>query len=190
MKCISCGAEVPSTFKHSIMKNECPCCGKCLLDEESLALIENIENTIKSGAAVREETAHSLAIMLIAEYEINMRKDNVKIIKDDKVVEKPKQAVKSSSISEEDEKNIIKTPEIPEGISEAEREKIMEQALKERYDFVGDDNFDVGELDDPGESGSMFSNEDSILEKERIARLSKQQNILNGGGKGAFRRSG
>lgn len=202
MNCISCGSSVPSNFKYAIMKNECPCCGKCLLDEESLALIESIENTIKNSVNVREETAHNLAVVLISEYEISANKImSKKSTPKEEIIIPPKteEVVVSEKIAPpsiiKQESNVVKAPEVPDNISDAEREKIMEEAVKERYNIVEQSNVvdfdDFGELDDPGGIGSMFSEEsDSILERERIKRLSKQQNILNGGGKGAFRRSG
>jgi Zn-finger nucleic acid-binding protein len=59
MLCATCGFEVLSSFKHAIARNECPACGGQIMDEESLAVIEDVGRTILESAAVREETAHN-----------------------------------------------------------------------------------------------------------------------------------
>lgn len=70
MNCASCGAQIPASFGHAIRKNECPACGSVLMDEESMALIEELRVFVLNTVKVREETADTLAMALIAAYEI------------------------------------------------------------------------------------------------------------------------
>lgn len=70
MNCASCGAQIPASFGHAIRKNECPACGSVLMDEESMALVEELRGFVLNTVKVREETADTLAMALIAAYEI------------------------------------------------------------------------------------------------------------------------
>jgi hypothetical protein len=92
----------------------------------------------------------------------------------------------------------MQAPEIPDGISDREREQIFEQAVRDKYNIVDQVQADVitnGDFDDeqamvPAED-SVFSEgaPNPILERERMTRLAKQQQAMNGGGQGVFRRS-
>jgi len=73
MQCITCKVEILPAFKHAVAKNECPACGGQILDEESLALIEDVERTISSEIALREGTANKLAIALVTRYDMVMK---------------------------------------------------------------------------------------------------------------------
>lgn len=73
MNCASCGAQVPALFGHAIKKNECPACGNALMDEESMALVEELRGFVLKSVKVREETADTLATALIAAYDIRYR---------------------------------------------------------------------------------------------------------------------
>jgi hypothetical protein len=200
MECRSCGIEIQSTFKVAIAKNECPACGNSILDEESLALIEDIENTIRSEAAVREETARNLATIIVSKYNISFSNEpGVQLEK--KPV--PKQAVEpqhkvappspmKQAMSNE-QANIVKVSET-DGMTDEEREKIMEEAIREKFNMVDSIQADTimnDDFDEETPNGDALFSEGGaqpLLERERIARLKKQQQAMNGGG-GMFRRS-
>jgi len=209
MQCRSCGTSILTAFKHAMAQNECPACGGQIMDEESLALIENIEITILNEAAVREETAHQLAMALVTRYDVTIRDtDQLPQVAAQQVGMMPKTQKSTphkiappskmkQAIQQGD--NLIQASEIPEGISDRERDEIFEEAVRKKYNIVDQVQGDVltnGDFEETQESAptqdSVFSEgaDNPILERERIARLAKQQQAMNGGGQGLFRRSG
>jgi len=159
MKCMSCGIEVPSTFRFAIEKNECPSCGKSIMGEEALVLLGQLEETIKINATVRDETAKKLALVLLSEYEIQSNKQP-KV--EQPKVEQPK--VKANPAPAQKQEVIITEEE--DEITDEERDRMMEEAIKERYQTM-----------DPDQEADM----------ERLKRLAKQQNKFTSG-KGVIRR--
>jgi len=205
MQCISCKVEILSAFKHAVSKNECPACGGQILDEESLALIEDVERTISAEVSLREGTANKLAVTLVTRYDMAMKSDSVTITKtkrQDAVKVAPpsmmRQVVADESIIQSADANIVKMADFPETISDAERDRIMAEVVSKRYGMVdgittSDSGFeeDVSGLVDPSTiaASSIFTEGATIpvLEKERLLRLAKQQQALKSGS-GFFRR--
>jgi hypothetical protein len=213
MQCTNCKTELSFSFKHAFSRNECPACGKEIMDEESLALLEDMKGFLLSEATIREETAHKLAMSLIAKYSISLRDGFVvppREVKD--VREENIKIALPSTISKQIRPAPTKAPVagvvtaeqlMVEGISDSERERIADEAIREKYAMVDsmqatsfdsldanvDVDFNQGEL-------SVFTEgaESMTLEQDRRARLMSQQNVINGGltkyGKpGSFRRS-
>lgn len=212
MLCSTCGSEVSPSFKHAIARNECPACGGLIMGEEFLAAVEDVSRTILESASVREETAHNIALAIVARYNLDIGNLEVPASTARRVATPsqrqvaPKVAPPSAmrqAIREEEAGEVI-SPDIPDDISDAERERIMEEAVKKKYNMV--DHATVDELQaeadrvfPPTPSSSEVSGLDSIfgkgadnpiLEKERLHRLAKQRRVMEGGGEGSFRRSG
>lgn len=119
MFCISCNMEIPFEFAAAIQKNECPACGKSIIDDESLALMDELRESISKELKLREESITKLVFMLISKYNISFRdKSNIK--------SKARVASKKNILTERDFSN-----DCP--ISEEERQKIMEERVAERY---------------------------------------------------------
>lgn len=195
MNCISCGVDVSPSFKHAFSQNICPACGGSLIDEESLALIEDLETTISSEATLRVETAHKLAIALIAKYDVQIRDGAVKSVpkrqQNIKIAQSStKKLIEENNkiMNEEQLKRIANDGEI----SDAEREEIMADVVSKKYGMVDQLSAQSLKGDEFNElQGLNFSDSDEvpILEKERMLRLQKQQQALNGGKESSFRRS-
>lgn len=204
MRCVSCSVEIQASFKHAIVKNECPCCGKSIMDEETLALIENVEKTILEEAAVREETAKKLAMTIVAKYEISIK--SVEQLSKFSPAYESKEEIKIANsstykeITNQDPISIA-TKMISNGeISDVDREKFLEEAVQKKYNMVSqamiedapEENYeDFPPQVQPGNNelnrAIAEASINPILEQERLARLSKQQQAFKGGG-GSFRR--
>lgn len=205
MLCATCKTELSPAFKHAFEKNVCPACGGEIMDEESLALIEDISHTMTSAVTLRDETAQKLAMVLMARYDIGLRAEaatmpavsaraNVPARSTHKVA--PPSAAQQISKTAG---NVITAEEInAEGISDAEREAIMADAVSKRYGMMDqisaasigdDDGLEGPDIDiDPNTSPFAEGADNPVLEKERLIRLQKQQAAMRSGS-GAFRRS-
>lgn len=240
MQCITCKVEIQPAFKHAVAKNECPACGGQILDEESLALIEDVERAISAEVQLREGTANKLAVALVTRYSITLKGDQPMIPVGQPMMpmarprpqaqmpaqmpaqqvpmrtappsyfQQMQQVAEGESIMHQPAPaqvyadgnnggtNVVKLADLPQGISDAEREEIMTEMVSKRYGLVEGisavDNYepDVSGLVDPStvmQQTSPFSegNANPILEAERLHRLAKQQMALRSGS-GAFRR--
>lgn len=194
MKCKSCKFEIDPALKHAIAQNICPACGKFIIDEETLTLIEDLESTISEEVALRKDTARKLATILVVKYEISP------VVK-----RKTKPKPKTQEVMEVEETEIVNVSEIPNDIDKATRDKLFEEAVKERYNMMDQTTITAVEEEMVDEHADVANNilsglgRDSVsdseldgnpaLEKDRLLRLAKQQQALNSGS-GVFRRGG
>lgn len=189
MLCTTCKMDIPSTFKHAISKNECPSCGAILIDEEMMALIEKVGKTISAEATIREETVKKLATAIVTQYNISLIDDVAPVkkqVKAEKVVEEIEKPVEHKiappSAIKQVEQDIVNIPSISNEIDEAERDRIMEEAVKERYNLVdGSVDPDNTVTDITKISKELFGSSEDVLEKERKIRLSKHKKALASG---------
>lgn len=192
MKCRSCNSEIFPELKHAIAQNVCPFCGNPIMDEETLALIEDLEQTISAEITLREGSARKLAISLVAKYEISGVKQKTT----------PKVApLQKHQESPAEDADIINVSEM-EGIDPKTREQIFEQVVREKYNMVDQVATETNDVEDEHSSmanilsqlpGSGISDKqldgNPKLEQERLFRLAKQQQALKSGS-GSVHRSG
>ncbi len=207
MNCISCKIELPPSFRHAFEKNICPACGEEIMDEESLALMEDISSTLLGEAKLRDDTARRLAMALLTKYNISSNttmkpRQEMKVEQKQEVERQMK--IAEPSFAQKIEKSMVVSADVVNGISDEEREQIMAEAVSEKYGLYNDgmiqseDNDDFQEYESdfnveevPNRNtglSSMFDSSDGVLEKERQMRLAKQRAALSGGGKSSFRR--
>lgn len=212
MKCTNCGSDINPEFKHAISKNECPACGGQIMDEETMALIEDMENTILNEAAVRSETARSLAMTLVARYDMALRTGVERVMARQPIVRsEPHQSeqikiansstVKRAMSKDPTEEEIVRLSELmSEEVSENEREEIMAEVVKEKMNMVESSVFpeelatasvsqsQPQSTEADAMANALFGNKSSgVLEEERMLRLAKQQKAIQSGS-GGFRR--
>jgi hypothetical protein len=186
MKCCSCNADIPSSFNFAIQKNECPACGKLIMDEESMALVEELEKFIFNTVKVRSETAHVLALALVVEYSIGIRIDTklvVPEVKKKSVVKEDiaivKKVIAQEQSEEESDEDIVKVSDIFDSkvpISSEERDEI----LKERIETRMIQNAMIPPNVSTRVGGNrMLSDQEMadnpVLEAHRLQRLQKQE---------------
>ena len=207
MLCTSCNTEISPIFKHAISQNMCPACGGSIMDEEALGLLEDIKSTISNEAKLRDETVHKLAMALFSKYNISPNGTEINFIQQKPIVRKvqptnvinEEEDIKIAPPSDirkiEENVSVVKAEEVMvEGISEKERERIMEQAIREKYaivDQIQSNSTDIFDDENSQPSNDSLFSEDvnPILEQNRLARLAKQKQAMKSG-TGAFRRSG
>jgi hypothetical protein len=183
-------------------RNECPACGGSIMDEETLALIEHVGATISGEVMLKSEAVQKITLALLAQYDISL--SNNQPIQNIKREAQPKAQPKAENTKiappspmQKAEQSIIKAEDVmQEGISDIDRERIMEEAVRDKYAMVDQiqsaGHAEFGELPQVGTQESPFTEggANPVLEQERIARLQKQQQAMTGAGAGSFRRSG
>lgn len=200
MKCISCNTTLSPAFKHALTQNVCPACGGPILDEESLALIEDVRGVVAAEAHIREETAHRLAMAIISRYDLSIR-ENAELVVPKKQVRTHSAPIKTAPPSaaqqvSKKQEGVISAEEIERrGLSDKEREAIMTDAISKHYNMMDGLTDGAAQAEENSENFDLLqgalvgeSEENPILERERLMRLKKQQAALSGGS-GSFRRS-
>lgn len=177
MKCLNCEVEISTKYRFALRKNECPACGKEILKEEDLVLIEEIETTILEEINVREESAQVLALALIGKFNINFK--NEKPIKNVKHIEVKNEDV--SDVVEPVAQEVPSSKQLPpkeevveEIISDEERKSMLEKIIKQKYN-IDISSSEVQTFEENEEFDGLFS-QNNILELERLQRLEKQKN--------------
>jgi Zn-finger nucleic acid-binding protein len=194
MLCKSCGLDIPSTFKFALEQNKCPGCGGDILDEESLAVIEKIEDLILENVSVRKETANKIALVMVSNFGSIMgpgqfEKSKKKVVPNPTVLTDEDEL--EEEVIEETEEETEEESVEAKAISQREREAIMEDAVQKKYGMVTGGVIDKQKLIDiynQSEFEEFNESNISVVELERQARLMKQKSVIEGGG-GAFRRS-
>jgi len=183
MKCASCEAQVPASFGHAIRKNECPACGSILMDEESMALVEELRGFVLQTVKVREETADMLAMALVAAYEIfgRDRTEQRLPLTSKRPLAKPQ--VKRSKDIDEDEPGdggFVKASDLfdPNNpISPTEREQILMERMEDRLltQAMTPSKVATRTVGTTRALSDSEMAENPILEAQRLARLQRQQ---------------
>lgn len=196
MLCISCSFEIPAGARFALEQNQCPACGNQILDEETLAIIEDIENTIASEVKLREDTVKKIAILLVSKYNLGLDSSQQTQKPVSRTQPKPKTEVPlkvaPASVAKQLKENtqgIIKADDL---MSELDREKILSEQAGKFYEteFVEDVSIDDGEQVNhqfpPEQVSALFAEgaQNPVLEKMRQAKMSKDR-----AGRGFFRRS-
>lgn len=138
MNCASCGAQVPASFGHAIRKNECPACGSVLMDEESMAVVEELRGFVLQTVKVREETADTLALALVAAYQITGRGDASQRQPAARSAQRPKtgqHVQRTEEAPAEGDPDFMKVSDLfdpSNPISPTERDEIMKERIENR----------------------------------------------------------
>lgn len=192
MYCASCETEIPATFSHALRANECPACGSSIMDEESLALMEDLKDSISGEAAVRPETAERLAFMLVTTYEVSPRRPLSQRERPPAKRPRPKRISRGG-----DDESIVKMSDLADSdspISDEERDQILKERLEARYGAVmtqdGKGAAKSKQLSPEyqrlvaGASQAFSDSElvnNPLLEQKRLERLARQQANLSHG---------
>jgi hypothetical protein len=183
MKCASCETQIPASFGHAIRKNECPACGNILMDEESMAFIEELRGFILSTVKVREETADMLAMALVAAYDMTGREEGqhqppLSRRTSAKAARKAVAAAKGEEDLEDD--GIVRAADLfdPNNpIPKEEQEAIMQERIETRLiqqSMIPSQVASRTQNPGPPLSDSQLA-ESHVLEEMRLQRLQKQE---------------
>jgi len=186
MNCASCGTQVPASFGYALRKNECPACGKAIMDEESMAIVEELRGFILQTVKVREETADTLAMALVVSYSISRPDDSPMRKRSAPQSKGIAQVQRSEEDGEAGDGGIVKASDLfdPDSpISQAEKEEILKERIETRLIAQ---NMIPSQVAARVKTSSAAQLSDSqmadspILEADRLMRLQRQEsNRLN-----------
>jgi hypothetical protein len=197
MQCANCNVEISAAFKFAFVKNECPACGSKILDSDSIELIRNVKELISSEIEITEDASHNLAMLIVSNFSVSFKSGKVaKSSPGVKLYKPPSQKfITASEVSGDG------------GISQEERDKIMEEVVRAKYNLtdqaimaVDEDDFGANLVDiDPSEVFGQTKNKDiglpasefdvnPALEQGRINKLAYQRAAVEGGKPSAVRR--
>lgn len=186
MNCASCGTQVPSAFGYALRKNECPACGKAIMDEESMAIVEELRDFILQTVKVREETADALAMALMVSYSISRHTDQPL---SKRSVRQPKNGTivqRSDEDGEAGDGGIVRASDLfdPDSpISQAEKEEILKERIETRLIAQNMIPSQVATRVKTSSNAQLSDSqmaESQILEADRLLRLQRQEsNRLN-----------
>jgi hypothetical protein len=207
MECASCGSSIPASFGHAIRKNECPACGQAIMDEEALALLDDLRSCVSSAVRLRDEAVERVALAVIASYDIAPKGPRRQAAPRPPAppVRQQQQPPRTQAQQAryEDEGSMVGEEELEEGIiqtadlvdpnnplSEEERERIMEERVAARYQMIPQSQATTTPeaararvrqaVGAPAMSDSELM-DNPVLEQQRIARLQRQEaNIAAG----------
>jgi len=203
MECASCGASIPTAFGHAIRKNECPACGQAIMDEEALALLDDLRACVSSAVRLRDEAVERVALAVIASYDIVPKGSR------QQPVSRPaaaavRQQPKAQPVRYEDEGSVVGEEELEGGIvqtadlfdpnnpiSDAERERIMAERVAARYQMIPQEQATTtpdalrARVQHAMSGGKPMSDAEllnnPVLEQQRLVRLQRQEaNIAAG----------
>lgn len=191
LHCSNCDTQIPPEFSFALKRNECPACGESIMDEESLALVEDLQASIKATAPVRDQTAEQLAMMLVTTYSVAPLEDRPKR----KQAKRPQHRPKIQEPEDEgpvEEEEAIRLSDVANApISDEEKQAIYEERLKARYnlELSGDKVVSTRKKELSPEyqqlaaqasqalsDSEMLNN--PLVEQERLKRMARQQQNL------------
>lgn len=158
MDCASCGSDIPAAFSHAIRKNECPACGQAIMDEEALALLDDLRGCVSSAVRLRDESVERIALAVLASYDLAPKSERPPLAaprpqqaqqRQHVPTQRPQQApakpmtraqvaAMEEGISEEDlEDGIVQVADLADpSFSEEERAAIMEERVAAKFQMT------------------------------------------------------
>jgi len=183
MKCESCGVVIRPEFTHAINNNQCPACGKYIMQKAKLAAFLSLRTLLDSQIVVKGVDIDKLASLIVANFEVkqlfqegpqpalqNESEEGIMEVSEEETVEVQE---------EEDPDAEYKAKQQAEAkeILKKMRDEVLAGAVKDRYGFGDEDNI---LLDDENVNTHELVN--------RELQHQRQDMIKNGTG-GSFRRS-
>lgn len=173
MKCENCGVVVSSEFSHAIKNNQCPACGKGIMQQAKLASFLSLRTLLKNNIPEKGVDSYRIASLIVANFEIKqLFKEELKKSDEGGIMD----------VSEDDEVEVVEeVMEDPDAEFKTNQKKEAKAVLqKMRDDALG------GALKDRyglADDGLLLTEEDAGMHE--IVNKHKQetslQNILMGG---------
>ena len=170
MKCGNCKVKIGSEFTHAINNNQCPACGKSIMDKSKLTSFLSLRALLDGNIPDKDVDIDKIASLIVANFDIKQifkdtdtdTPDNEE--SDDVVVEEEEE---EDPDAEYKKRQLKKSKEVLKKM----REEALSGALEERYGMGGDSDILI-----PDGDVNMYE----ITSREK--QESKRDAILSGGG--------
>lgn len=193
MKCGNCNISIANKFSFAIKNNQCPACGRHIMEPEKLASYNRLQELIKNNFSGID--VEKLANLVVANFELKQlfKESNV----NEDVVEVEDESPNEVEVVEvEEEKELT-----DEEYDAAHKSKQIEEAKKlkrmkeEAYKDALRAQYGMGDIEEEGDvagSGSIFGEDVNPVElADRMKQAQKQNDSQRAmsSGSGGFRRS-
>jgi DNA-directed RNA polymerase subunit RPC12/RpoP len=188
MKCESCGIVIKPEFTHAINNNQCPACGKPIMQKAKLAAFLSLRTLLDSQIVVKGVDIDKLASLIMANFEVkqlfqegpqpalqNEAEEGIMEVSEEETVAVEEEEEDSDPDAEYKQRQQAEAKEILKKM----RDEVLAGAVKDRYGFGEEDNITLDLLDDEVDPHEFVNKQ---MQQQR------QEMIQNGTG-GAFRRS-
>ncbi len=171
MKCESCNININSEFQHAISINNCPACGKNIMNTEKLANYVNLKTLLSEN--FNNIDYEAITNLIVANFDLKQ------LFKENKI------STSIITVGEQEKIVVEDNPADPDAEFKAKQKADAKALLKK----MRDEAYEEAIKDDWG-LGEELSNdpEDVVISKNKIERTQSQENILNGT-RGSFTRA-
>lgn len=185
MKCKNCGIEIDVKFKHSLTNNQCPACGKDIMDKIDLDTFLTAKQILDNMKVIGAE---EIILSLMSVFEFHTKKGSLGVVG---IVEKTQEPLVEKEKPSKQEVNVVASEKNIESIDISQKqtdpqlEKMRLDHLRKLQTSMLDNNSDIDveeNTEDPPEKAI-------VEEYIRTKQQNSTQKIQSGSG-GAFRRSG
>lgn len=182
MRCENCGVEVNSSFSFAIKNNQCPACGKHIMQQAKLASYISLRTLLENN--VEGIDHESVASLIVANFDLKqLFKEELK--KSDRggimevTEEKTEQEPPSQEEEDPDAEYKARQKTEAKAILQKMRDEALSGALSERYGF-----------EDEGSMPLDFGDGDNVFDMTDEAKREKSRIAIQTGAGGSFSRSG
>lgn len=179
MKCQNCNIKVNSSFAYALRMNQCPACGKTIMEQKQLASYLSLQSLLENNFP--DIDSEKVSNLIIANFEIKqLFKEDLTSASQEDIVEFEEG---DEEDTEDDEEEVVVDPDEEHKkrqMADAKErlKKLREEALNE----ATADHWGLGEADGLVNPATL-----TVEEKQRWDQQQRQQKIESGTG-GAFRR--
>jgi len=187
MKCESCGVKVGAEFTFAIQQNQCPACGKCIMQKEKLSSYLSLCALLKDSG-VKEDSAEKIAAVIVANFELKQIFNNVVKKSTEEGNIEVEENTESAQQLKDSDGPVIHNGIRLEKIDKNEAKKILQQMRDEALSNAVEDRYGV-EIG----NGDILLPDAGASQAENLIRMGQEKSrqiIETGlGGKNSFRRS-
>jgi hypothetical protein len=188
MKCNNCNIDVANEFSFAIKSNQCPACGRQIMQAEKLAAYIGLKQLIKNNFSGVD--SEKVANLVVANFELKQ------LFKEDS----PNQPIASredveievsEELTDKESDEMHKMNQVAQAKTKLKqmKQEAFEEALKEQYG-MGESDIDEGQVT----GADSFFSEENLSAVQLTDRLEKAQRQADSkremlSGAGGFRRS-
>jgi len=161
MKCENCNTMINAKFSHAILNNECPACGKGIMQQAKLASFLSLRTLLDNNIVANGVDTDKLASLIVANFEIKqLFKEELQELSEKGIID----------VSEDDEVTVDPDADFKESqkkeakvVLQKLRDEVLSGAVEDRYGLI--------------EDGLLISENDAGMHE--IVNKQKQENSLS-----------